>query len=486
MIFSYRSLVGIEYSEKELRFVELLRGFRGVRVGGYGVVSLSSTDQGVSSKRRDVLVNAIRELISTGKIRSRRAIIGVSRSSYFFRKITFPPVASEKLKPIIENQVERAFPVRSDQLVYDYQEIGKGKNGGKEVILAGVRNSKVDEIIAVSKAAGLELLRIDMKEIAICNLLKLKDSQLSEPFVLLNIDKEATYVDLLVSGHPVICRKIELDSQKIQLEKVFGEVEKSIGFYSELSKEESGIKRIVLSGDSSLVNPILPELIRFFRLEVEKLSAGDLDLNLPDDFDIGKLGHSLGLALSGYQVAVHSMDLLPRRVKEKRKKDEWIRMGVASLGIIFLASAFSIASAWRNEAKLEEIEREIAAIEGRVNSARELKKEYEGLVNRSKTLNKLQVEKPHWLAILNNLSVAIPEDAWLTVLDMEQGESLKLSGNASSSATLIPLLESSPYLKNVKFEAPTTTRDFGGEEVESFRITANVDWSGESHAEETE
>ena len=483
MIISYRSVVGLDFTESELRFVEMVRGIRGLRISGYGAVDLSVGERDIPASRREVLVRKIKELAVDGKMRSKRVVVGIPREHYFFRKVSLPPVSSDKLKPIIKNQVERMFPIRGDQMVYDYQDLGLGKNGGREVVVVGAKSPEIDEIMSVIKAADLELLRVDMREISLCNLLKSKEGQLKDPLVFLNISEETAFIQLYVSGSPIICRKIALNGQTTGLENVIREVEKAIGFYTEISKEEKEIDRIFISGATAVLDRLLPHIVQSFKIKVEKLTRENVGIDLPGDFDLERLGHALGLALSGYQVAVHTMDLLPRRVKRKRERDEWIRMGVISLAILFLSLAFAIASVWRDEASLEKVQREIAAIEGRVNAARELKKEYEDLVRKVNTLNKLQAERAHWLIILKNLSEAMPEDAWLTSLDMEQGEPLRLSGNAASAATLIPLLESTPYLKNVKFEAPTTTRDYGGEEVETFRITADINWSGEDNAE---
>jgi len=477
MILSYRSMVGLDITEKELRYVELVRGIRGLCVSGYGEVSLSEEEREIPASKRETLVRKIRELTGDGRIKSKRVVVGIPRDHYFFRKISLPNVSSEKLKLIIENQAERMFPIRGDQMEYDYQEIGKGSNGSREVILVSAKSPEIEEIMSVIKTADMELVRIDMREMSLCNTLKLSEEQLKEPLVYLNIGEDIAFIQLFVSGSPIMCRKITYIDPAAKHESVIREIEKAVGFYSEMTKEENGVTRIYLSGTTAILDHVFPEVNRFFNIEVERVTRENIGIDLPENFDLERHGYALGMALSGYQIAVHSMDLLPRRVRRKRERDEWVRMGVISLAILFLSFAFSIASVWRNEAKLEEVQREIAAIEGRVNAARELKKEYEDLILTVTTFNKLQVEKANWLIILKNLSEVIPEDAWLTTLDMEQGEPLRLSGNAASAAKLIPLLESTPYLKNVKFEAPTTTRDFSGEVVETFRITADIIWS---------
>jgi len=479
MIYSYRSIVGLDIHESGVRYVELIRGFRGIRLGGYGDISLSIGEAEIYPSRRELAIHVIRELIETRKIRSRKAVFGLSRDRYFFRKIPLPPVTKDQLAAIVENQIERFFPVRGDQLVYDYQEVGIPASSGQEVILVGARSADVEEILSIAKGAGLELLRIDMREASLLNLLRSGDDIRREPFLLLNLGKESAGLELVQNGCPVFIRSISSGAGGIGPEQVIRAIEDSLGFYSQSSKGEGRIAVLfVLGSPSGPPGQLFTEIERAFRLVVKPVDQNLLSVRIPPEFDTNVLAPALGLAFSGYRLSAHAIDILPRKVKSQRKRDEMIRMGVLSLIILFLVFAFFVAAVWRNQARLEEVKREIAAIEGKVNSVRELKKDYEGLINDVNSLNKLQGEKPGWLVILKNLSESIPEDAWLTSLEMEQGKPLRLSGNAKSAAKLIPLLEASPYLRNVKFEAPTTRRDFDGEEVETFRITADIDRAG--------
>ena len=206
MILSYRSIVGLDITANELRYVELVRGIRGLRVSLYGAVKLSEEENDLPASKREVLVRKIRNLIGDGKIKSKKTVVGISRDHYFFRKISLPPVSSDKLKLIVENQAERMFPIRGDQMEYDYQEVGKGKDGGREVIIAGAKSAEIEEIVSVVKAADMELLRVDLRELSFCNPIKSKEDRFDEPFVFLNIGTETGFIQLFVSGCPIICR----------------------------------------------------------------------------------------------------------------------------------------------------------------------------------------------------------------------------------------------------------------------------------------
>jgi general secretion pathway protein L len=73
--------------------------------------------------------------------------------------------------------------------------------------------------------------------------------------------------------------------------------------------------------------------------------------------------------------------------------------------------------------------------------------------------------------MLEALSRALPDDAWLNRLEVEQG-TVRLAGNASNASALIGQIEASGHFADVQFAAPTTLAE--GETQESFTITARI------------
>jgi general secretion pathway protein L len=82
-----------------------------------------------------------------------------------------------------------------------------------------------------------------------------------------------------------------------------------------------------------------------------------------------------------------------------------------------------------------------------------------------------KLAQPSMAVVLEALSRAIPDDAWLSWLEVEQG-AVRLGGYAANSTTLIAPIEASGHFTNVQFAAPTTRRE--GDNRESFTITAKI------------
>jgi general secretion pathway protein L len=79
--------------------------------------------------------------------------------------------------------------------------------------------------------------------------------------------------------------------------------------------------------------------------------------------------------------------------------------------------------------------------------------------------------QPSVAVMLEALSRALPDDAWLSRLEVEQG-TVRLAGNASNASALIGQIEASGHFADAQFAAPTTLAE--GESQESFTITARI------------
>jgi general secretion pathway protein L len=79
-------------------------------------------------------------------------------------------------------------------------------------------------------------------------------------------------------------------------------------------------------------------------------------------------------------------------------------------------------------------------------------------------------KQPSMAMVVEALSRVLPDDAWLTRLEVEQG-TVRLTGNAANASALIGRIEASGHFADVQFSAPTTLADGEGE---SFTITARI------------
>jgi general secretion pathway protein L len=75
------------------------------------------------------------------------------------------------------------------------------------------------------------------------------------------------------------------------------------------------------------------------------------------------------------------------------------------------------------------------------------------------------------LELLDELTRILPDDTWITRLDIK-GSELEIQGQSASAAALIPLIESSSILQNPRFRSPVT--QIPRSDVERFHLSAET------------
>jgi len=123
-------------------------------------------------------------------------------------------------------------------------------------------------------------------------------------------------------------------------------------------------------------------------------------------------------------------------------------------------------------------QRAAAVYEARLEEAHTAALQADSLKNRLTTamdLNRFVIDRgaamPTVTSLLADITGRLPDDAWLTQLQLQDGK-LTLVGHAPSAAPLIALLEASPLLTEVRFASSVTPDpSVGGE---SFNISASV------------
>jgi general secretion pathway protein L len=165
------------------------------------------------------------------------------------------------------------------------------------------------------------------------------------------------------------------------------------------------------------------------------------------------------------------MNLLPRQAAAADRPG---RLAVSVVGIALLLS-LAIAAigagalAWKTS-QLDGINAQLEALGAK--SKADGRAESDARRQRRQVL--LAAEKrvqPAMSVMLEALSRALPDSAWLDRLEASQG-AVTFAGKAANAAALIGPVEASRHFTDVQFSAPTTRAE--GETLESFTITARI------------
>jgi general secretion pathway protein L len=117
------------------------------------------------------------------------------------------------------------------------------------------------------------------------------------------------------------------------------------------------------------------------------------------------------------------------------------------------------------QAKLEELGPELAKVQ-------RLTRDVEAAQARERVLHRFLMERTAMTALLEETTRVLPDHTWLTLYRVGDGR-MTLEGQSSSATSLISVLNGSPRLSDVRFNAPVTRDPASG--AERFRLDAVVD-----------
>jgi Tfp pilus assembly protein PilN len=470
---------GIEFTGTSVRFVQLRKRFRRISLANYGEKEIPVESIEYSSSKDKVILETARGLLAEKKARVRDVAVSLPRSAAFFRRLTLPPVDDEMIPSMVENMVERHLPVRPAQAVYDFDSYEPDRKGAREVILVGAKRDDVMEQLNLLKKMGVSPALLEPSSMSTARLVSEIVEAGEGEFIQVFLGERSVHLNLFRGKRLLTSRSVRMGLEDVRHDPDAA----ADGIQREILETGAALDMIpggdILSAKIILSCP--PDLADVMKKALaERLGTEVLTHAIPSwiqeahGLDPAKYGTALGLAAGLLRSSSPVVNLLPQEMKEKKRKDQvakiWLLAGLNALLVVGLFASISIKRA----RELSAIRDEIASLEQAVKEAEGVKGEYLDAVNAEKAISEMESQRIDWLALLNDISTILPDDAWLTRVEFEKDKPILLAGMASSAAKLIPILENSPLLEDVKFEAPTTTTSMAGKQVESFRITATV------------
>ena len=164
--------------------------------------------------------------------------------------------------------------------------------------------------------------------------------------------------------------------------------------------------------------------------------------------------------------------LAPGEVEKAARRARSIRNSL----VLFLVIALAIAGLglWRwlpAYRAHRAIAAELAALQARVAEVREANSRRAERIAQRRRLVELRKRRPAVVVVLAALTRALPDDAYLTRLEL-RGERLLITGTARDAASLVERLEAMPLFADVAFSAPTIREK--GKPGERFTISARL------------
>lgn len=447
-------------------FVTLKSG--GLELMGFGVSPLHVDPQS-DSDRIPQLISTIKELMHDRGIKSGPVTLCVSGQSVFSRFVKLPPVDKEKVYQIILYEAQQNVPFPMNEVVWDYQLIGRGE-GELDVMLAAIKSDIIVQLTDAVEEAGLQTDLVDVSPMALYNAVRYNYSDRAECTLVIDIGARSTDLIFLeqsrvfirsvpVAGNAItqqIMREFDLsfeDAEEMKrahafvafggayeepksevadkvskivrnvMTRMHTEIDRSIKFYR--SQQNGQAPALVLLAGGSSVIPYTDNFLREkLKVEVDYLNPFinvPVSKNISAD-EIGRHAHELpqlvGLALRKALVCPIEINLLPPKVvqaKAFRRKEPYLVM--ALFGLVLMAMLWC-AYFYKNNriasAQLATVQSRVSALQAVEAPLRQTEGEIRALMEKADRCRDVAEKRVAWLEVLSEIQAALPPDVFLT------------------------------------------------------------------------
>ncbi|MBI2054928.1 MAG: type IV pilus assembly protein PilM [Candidatus Sungbacteria bacterium] len=294
-------IVGLDISDRTVKFIRFSRHRLRVKVESYGSVAIEEgVVVGGEIKKPEILVPqlAALKLQSGGIFRGRFVVASLPEEKSFLRIIQVPRVKVEKLQNAVRWELEGNIPIAPEEIYFDYEAVPSldEKPDHFDVLTIAFPRTIVDTYVSVLRQAGFIPLALELESQSIARAL-VDRKDLSTPRVFVDIGASRTSFVLVGGGTIILTSTIQLsgvefnkaimralnvsyeEAEEIKkkdglredvnggkvavvlkpfLETLSDEIEKQIEFYRDHLSEHHGTSRdiesiVLTGGDSSLI-----------------------------------------------------------------------------------------------------------------------------------------------------------------------------------------------------------------------------------------
>jgi type IV pilus assembly protein PilM len=349
--------------------------FQASKGHGLRLTNFNFADLGIDPEheenRKALIVSTIRNIVHEKNIKATNVIFSVSGQSVFTRFVKLPPVDESKVAQIIQYEAQQNVPFPIDEVIWDYQLLGKNPEGELEVVLLAIKSDIIEDLNEGVESCGLRTEMVDVAPMALYNAVRYNYGDLEGCTMVVDLGARTTNL-LFLEQNRVFSRSIPIAGNAItqsiaaefnvpfleaeQMKKSMGfvalggayeepesetqarvskiirnvmtrlhaEIARSINFYKG-QQGGSAPARVLLSGGSS----IIPYTDRFFKekipTEIEYFNPFrnvEIDPSIPRE-ELARSAHFfgevVGLGLRKHTECPIEVDLLPNTARNRQQ-----------------------------------------------------------------------------------------------------------------------------------------------------------------------
>ncbi len=165
-----KTRIGVDIGSTAVRAAEVVVGDKPVLVRAAQVPLPGGAVENAEVRQPDVVADALRELWSRGKFKTKQVYLGVGNQRVIVREIALPWLPEKELRNSLAFQVQEFIPMSVEDAVLDYDPVGELEQDGRRllrILLVAAQRQMVSALVAAATAAKLEPVGIDLMPFAL-------------------------------------------------------------------------------------------------------------------------------------------------------------------------------------------------------------------------------------------------------------------------------------------------------------------------------
>ncbi len=207
-----KNVIGLDIGSSSIKLVELNEVKGGYKLQNLAISPLPP-EAIVDGALMDsvTIVDTIRDLISTCKVKTKDVVTSVSGHSVIVKKITLPFMTQAELEESIQWEAERYIPFDINDVNIDFQIFGSSSENPDvmEVILVAAKKDIINDYVSILMEAGLNPVIIDIDAFALENMLGINyELEKDEVVAIANIGASITNINIIKNNTSAFTRDI--------------------------------------------------------------------------------------------------------------------------------------------------------------------------------------------------------------------------------------------------------------------------------------
>ncbi len=373
----------------------------------------------------------LREALSRISYKTKNAVLCLNTLDVIVKSNKIPKVNPEDLDGLMSIEIDEQISLDRDQYVFSYEVMREVDEQGQELldlVLAGIENNEIEEILKVFEEFNLKLEYIDILQAAYSRVLK--EVEYTD-MMIVNTSEYSTAIDIYKEDslyiHDNVPVRLSKNSQSDDYMKLVGEANGLMNYYSSRNFGKI-VDNILLIGNHAHNEEIAQNFKRLFTSDVISGIENLYDIYTDIKGDISEYELNMIVEIIGCMMREETkspylrMNLLPNDIKAKNQKKEKFIKALKILPVILLILytpilGFDVMDMLNND-KLSELETEINEIEVNYKKIDKIEEDIKSKEDEIKIYDMIIKKEPRWGGVLTAIDKSMPYEVFLEKLSL--------------------------------------------------------------------